>query len=144
MQWDDSRNSGFSTAPADRLYLPIDPAADRPTVAAQEADPGSSLRAVRRLIALRKAHAALGASGDFTVLLAEAGKLPFVYERTKHGERILVALNPSAQPREAQLPAGVNAASLCVLAGEAAAFRRETSGWMVNLPPVSYAVAKIE
>ena len=31
-------NAGFSTAPADRLYLPVDPAPDRPTVAAQRAD----------------------------------------------------------------------------------------------------------
>ncbi len=43
MQWDASTNSGFSTAPAEKLYLPIDPAADRPTVAAQLADPASSL-----------------------------------------------------------------------------------------------------
>jgi maltose alpha-D-glucosyltransferase/alpha-amylase len=144
MQWDDSRNAGFSTAPAGQLYLPIDPAADRPTVAAQEADPGSSLRAVRMLIALRKAHAALGASGDFTAVLAEAGKLPFVYERAKDGEQILVALNPSAQPCAARLPATVNAASLGTLAGETTAFGREASGWMVNLPPVSYAVVRCE
>ena len=40
MQWDDARpNAGFSTAPADRLYLPQDPAPDRPTVAAQRDDP---------------------------------------------------------------------------------------------------------
>jgi maltose alpha-D-glucosyltransferase/alpha-amylase len=110
----------------------------------QQADPGSSLYAVRELIALRHAHPALGASGDFTTLLAEAGKLPFVYERAKGGERILVALNPSAQPCEARLPAEVSAASLRVLAGETAAFRREAQGWTVNLPPVSYAVVMVE
>jgi hypothetical protein len=76
--------------------------------------------------------------------MAEAGKLPFVYERSKSGERILVALNPSAQPCEARLPAEVNAASLRALAGETAAFRREAQGWTVNLPPVSYAVVRVE
>ena len=54
-------NAGFSTAPAEALYLPIDPAADRPTVAAQLADPDSVLHLVRTLIALRRAHPALGA-----------------------------------------------------------------------------------
>ena len=54
-------NAGFSTAPADRLYLPVDPDPDRPTVAAQRADDGSLLHLVRRLIALRRATPALGA-----------------------------------------------------------------------------------
>lgn len=34
MQWDNSANKGFSTAAADKLYLPVDDAADAPTVAA--------------------------------------------------------------------------------------------------------------
>jgi len=144
MQWDGSRNAGFSTAPTDRLYLSIPAAADRPSVAAQETDSASSLHAVRELIALRKAHAALGASGDFTTLVAEAGKLPFVYERAKSGERILVALNPSAQPCAVPLPAGFGAPSLRALAGETAAFRRAGQGWTVQLPAVSYAVVRVE
>ena len=41
MQWDNSANKGFSTAAADKLYLPVDDTADAPTVAAQQADPDS-------------------------------------------------------------------------------------------------------
>ena len=63
MQWDDGPNAGFSTAAADRLYLPVDPAPDRPTVAAQLADEGSLLHLVRRLIALRRSTPALGLAG---------------------------------------------------------------------------------
>ncbi len=48
MQWDASANAGFSRAPAEQLYLPIDPRPDRPTVAAQAVDPGSLLNRVRR------------------------------------------------------------------------------------------------
>ena len=40
MQWDDTANAGFSTAPPEALYLPIDPDPDRPTVAAQRCRPG--------------------------------------------------------------------------------------------------------
>ena len=78
MQWDDGPNAGFSTAPAERLYLPVDPAPDRPTVAAQRADPGSVLHLVRRLIALRRATPALGLAGATEVL--HAG-YPLVYLR---------------------------------------------------------------
>ena len=53
MQWDDGANAGFSTAEADALYLPIDPDPERPTVADQLLDPGSTLHLVRTLIALR-------------------------------------------------------------------------------------------
>ncbi len=98
MQWDDSANAGFSTAPAEALYLPIDPSAQRPTVAAQRDDPQSVLTLVRRLIALRKAIPALGGSGDPEVL--HAG-YPFVYRR---GDSHLVVVNPRREPASIELP----------------------------------------
>jgi maltose alpha-D-glucosyltransferase/alpha-amylase len=151
MQWDASPNAGFSTAPVDQLYLPIDPAADRPTVSAQEADPGSTLRAVRALIALRQNHPALGASGNFTAIVAAAGRLPFVYERARDGERILVALNPSGQPAEVRLPADFGrlaakdlVGNVRTLAGEPKALELDEQGWKVQLPAVSYAVIQLD
>jgi maltose alpha-D-glucosyltransferase / alpha-amylase len=87
MQWDDSANSGFSTAPSDALYLPVDPAADRPTVAAARADDSSLLHHVRRLIALRKATPALGTGASVEVL---QDGYPFVYVR---GGSHLVVIN---------------------------------------------------
>ncbi|MDX2823655.1 oligo-1,6-glucosidase, partial [Streptomyces ipomoeae] len=78
----------FSIAPADRLYLPVDPSPDRPTVAAQRADATSLLHLVRRLIALRRGTPELGSSGSLEVL--HPG-YPFVYVR---GGRFLVVVNP--------------------------------------------------
>jgi maltose alpha-D-glucosyltransferase/alpha-amylase len=101
MQWDDSLNAGFSTAPADQLYLPIDPDPARPTVAAQRADEGSLLHLVRRLIALRKATPALGPDGSLDVL--HEG-YPLVYTR---GGTHLVVVNPRRAPAAAPLPAGL-------------------------------------
>jgi glycosidase len=92
MQWDDGPNAGFSTADAEKLYLPVDPAPDRPTVAAQRDDPNSTLHLVRKLIALRKATPALGGRADTQVVCAE---YPFAYIR---GGSHLVVVNP----REAQ------------------------------------------
>ncbi|GAA5189774.1 alpha-amylase family glycosyl hydrolase [Rugosimonospora acidiphila] len=92
MQWDDTPGAGFSTAAPDRFYLPVDPAPDRPSVAAERADPGSLLHLVRRLIALRRAHPALGTGGDVRVL--HSG-YPLAYLR---GERHLVVVNPRREP----------------------------------------------
>jgi maltose alpha-D-glucosyltransferase/alpha-amylase len=144
MQWDDSPNAGFSTAPADRLYLPVPAGPDRTSVAAQQDAPGSTLSAVRALIALRHAHRALGASGDFAAVMAEPGRLPFVFERTKGGERILVAVNPAAQPCDARLPATARFTTAQRLAGEAGAFQSDGQGWTVELPAVSYAIVKLD
>ncbi|WP_406506374.1 alpha-amylase family glycosyl hydrolase [Streptomyces sp. NBC_01602] len=100
MQWDDSPNAGFSTAPADRLYLPVDPDPGRPTVAAQRADDGSLLHLVRRLIALRKDIRELGAAGSTEILHAD---YPLVYIR---GGRYLVVVNPRRDAAETAAPAG--------------------------------------
>jgi maltose alpha-D-glucosyltransferase/alpha-amylase len=144
MQWDASPNAGFSAASADRLYLPIDSAADRPTVAAQEGDPHSTLNTVRALIALRQAHPALQASGAFAAVVARTGEVPFVYERSSGRERILVAVNPAARPCEVRLPATVKFSEVRKLAGEAEAFQDDARGWTVKLPAVSYAVVGID
>ncbi len=143
MQWDASANAGFSTASASALYLPVDPAADRPNVASELAYPDSALRATQQLIALRKAHPALGASGDFQALVAEKDRWPFVFRRAKGDEIILVALNPTDQAVTATLPAAVVARSLIPLAGTPDTFRREGDAWRMTLPPVSYTVVRV-
>ena len=93
MQWDSGPNAGFSAAPADRLYLPIDPDPGRPTVAGQRADQDSLLNIVRDLIALRGAHPELGYGGSLEVL---SDGYPLVYLR---GGRFLVVINPSDRAR---------------------------------------------
>ena len=89
MQWDSGENAGFSAAPAESLYLPVDPAPDRPDVASQRADADSLLNTVRRLIALRRNDPALRTGGAADVL--HAG-YPFVYRR---GGTHLVVINPT-------------------------------------------------
>ncbi|MFT3832252.1 MAG: alpha-amylase family glycosyl hydrolase [Micropruina sp.] len=100
MQWDDALpNSGFSTAPAQDLYLPQDPAANRPTVAAQADNPASLLATVRDLIALRRSVPALRTSAPRTVL---AAGYPFIYLR---GDSHLVLINPRPKDSRITLPA---------------------------------------
>lgn len=101
MQWDPGDNAGFSTAPADKLYLPIDPDPNRPDVASQRTDPGSLLNTVRRLIELRRTAPALRTGGEVEVL--HAG-YPFVYVR---GGTHLVVVNPAGERRAVTAPVGV-------------------------------------
>ena len=99
MQWTGGENLGFSTGSADSLYLPVDPARNAPTVESQEADPGSMLHFVRRLIALRQANEELGNYSPFAVYSAEKGSRLFAYKRG----RALCAVNPGTEPLELKL-----------------------------------------
>ena len=100
MQWDGSANAGFSAAPAEKLYIPIDPSPDRPTAEAQMKDAASLYSEVRRLIAVRQAHKALQSLGDIEfVSEGEKGK-PLAYIRSLGGERVFVAVNPTGNTAE--------------------------------------------
>ncbi len=137
MQWDGSPNSGFSAAPAERLYLPVDTRPEAPTVAAQRDDFNSLLQQVRRLIELRQAHPALHAGAAFEPIYAEPNHYPFVYKRSAGEETIIVALNPAARPSEISLPGSFFSKQPECLFGEKEAFSRSGEDWLLRLPPVS-------
>lgn len=144
MQWADQKNAGFSTAPAEKLYLPVDERPGRPTVAEQAADPQSLLNRVRKLIHLRRSQPALQASAGFEVMYAEGGKLPLVYQREKAGERVIVAINPSDSPVEVRLEGSLLARVIAVLYGPWDALTRDGDGWLLRLPGVSGIAYKLE
>ncbi len=137
MQWDPSPNAGFSTASAQQLYLPIDPAADRPNVAEERERSESLLRAVRELISLRKVHSALDASSSFEPVWAEPGKLPFVYKRRSGNENLLIALNPSARDCEVDLDGSLSTRLPEALFGPRDVFEAVNAGWRLHLKGVT-------
>ncbi|MBQ8683023.1 MAG: glycosylase [Clostridia bacterium] len=93
MQWDSGVNSGFSAAPPDRLYIPLDPDTDRPNVAAQLVDEGSLLNELKGLIALRKETPALQESAAFIPVCIDG--YPLVYKRCDGEKTVLVVINPA-------------------------------------------------
>ena len=95
MQWCPGKNLGFSSAGPERLYLPVDPSGDAPTVADQEADPDSLLNTIRRILKFRREEEDLQANGSFEVLHAVKGE-PFAYRRG----RITIAVNPGLEEME--------------------------------------------
>ena len=100
MQWDDTKNLGFSEGCPDSLYLPVDPAEDAPTVRNQANDPDSLYNTVKALLSLRQSNEALQADAPFSVVCAEKGK-PFAYRRGN----LVLAVNPAGTQEAVQLPA---------------------------------------
>ena len=104
MLWDSSENAGFSTADADKIYIPQDPDPLRLTVEAEENDPSSLLNYVRTLISLRREFKALGADADWKLISSLDQPYPMVYERTNGSDKCIVVLNPSAKQVSVELP----------------------------------------
>ena len=98
MQWKKSANLGFSTAEAQNLYLPVDPAADAPVVSEQEQDKNSLLNTVKAILALRHRYEDLQADAPFAVVCSEPDR-PFLYRR---GD-LLIAVNPGGQTLETKI-----------------------------------------
>lgn len=97
MQWDFSTNAGFSSAPSNRLYIPLDRDPNRPNVKEQESDENSLLNEIRRIIAVRREHSALGNLGEIKFVYCEKNEYPLAYLRSSESEKILVVINPAAR-----------------------------------------------
>ena len=105
MQWSAAGNAGFSEADAGALYnQPIDDEVygyRRVNVEAQQADGGSLLSRMQKMIGIRKAHAAL-AQGEVQFLEAE-NRAILAFLRSDGGETILAVHNLSADRAEIEL-----------------------------------------
>lgn len=144
MQWTKGENLGFSAAPQERLYLPVDPAPDAPTVDSQEKDPRSLLNRTRALIRLRQSEPALSAYAEFVPLYARKNIYPFVYCRAKDNDVVLVILNPAGKPSIAEFDLAVPYARLTLHAGKATEINRDGARMKVTVDGRSYAIYKLE
>ncbi|BAL24985.1 alpha-glucosidase [Azoarcus sp. KH32C] len=99
MHWDASANAGFSRG---EPWIAVNPNYREINAEAALADPGSVFHHYRRLVALRKQHAAI-VHGDYRALFAEHPQV-FAYERRLGNERIVVINNFSGVPVELDLP----------------------------------------
>jgi alpha-glucosidase len=101
MQWDAGPNAGFTPAGV-TPWLPVADDYKARNVAVQEEDPTSILTLYRRLTALRRATPALHGGGYRPV--DGVPQDSFVYWREEGDERLLIALNFSAVPKQISLP----------------------------------------
>lgn len=104
MQWDSSKNLGFSTADPEQLYLPVDDGTHGesdyiPTVEEQMARENSLYHVIQAILKLRSEQTSLHADADLIVLCGEKDK-PFVYQR---GD-LIIAVNPRGKAASMSLP----------------------------------------
>ncbi|MBI1888914.1 MAG: alpha-amylase [Candidatus Spechtbacteria bacterium] len=92
MQWNDSRYAGFSSV---EPWLPVHDNRKRVNVRAQDCDPTSLFSLYKKLILLRKSHAALQ-KGDYRSV-GTSSESCFAYIRGVFGQRFLVVLNFSGE-----------------------------------------------
>ncbi|HSN49746.1 MAG TPA: alpha-amylase family glycosyl hydrolase [Bacteroidales bacterium] len=146
MQWDSNTNAGFSSAPADKIYLPLDPDPKRPTVAAEDKDPNSLLNYVRTLLQLRVTSEAMGNTGEWK-LISDANKpYPLVYMRWNSSEKYIIAINPSDKKAESVFSSpGAAKAVLTIGNNLKSSYKIGKKGTdIVQLPPVSAAIFKLD
>lgn len=110
MQWDRTKNCGFSTGDEKNLYLPVDTKDGYNDLESQMNDPDSLYSEIRKLIKVRNEHNALHNKAFIRFVYAEENKYPLVYIREEvndnaddratlkeDGEKIMVILNPSSE-----------------------------------------------
>ena len=144
MQWTRGKNLGFSAAAPEKLYLPVDTAADAPTVAEQEMDSLSLLNRTRRLISLKHTEPALAAYAEFVPLYTRENAYPFVYARAKDKDVVLVFLNPSGTQANAEFTLPLDYSEMKLLAGREIALSKEGNNMKVQMPGQSYAIYKVK
>ncbi|SCJ75828.1 Oligo-1%2C6-glucosidase [Anaerotruncus sp. 2789STDY5834896] len=111
MQWDDSKNAGFTTA--DEPWIEVVDNYPRINVASQEKDPDSILNFYRELIAKRKQWDVI-AYGDFALLQPDSTEL-FCYTRHCDGQDLLCANNFTDHEVSFDLPAAFTGENVTVL-----------------------------
>jgi alpha-glucosidase len=110
MQWNTSPNAGFCPANV-APWLPVAPDYQLYNVAIEQEDPDSTLRMVQQLLTLRHTFPAL-TIGSYQSLEANTASC-FVYLRQHEQQRLLIALNFSAEEQVVRLSLPEQGRVLC-------------------------------
>jgi maltose alpha-D-glucosyltransferase / alpha-amylase len=145
MQWDNSKNAGFSSAETNKIYIPQDADPNRPTVLKQEGDPNSQLNYVKQLLKLREASAALGNDGEWKLISDVDKPYPLVYMRFANEEKYVIVINPSDKKVTTEL-ANIHSKQARYIFGttEKSGYKTGKAADVITLPAVSAAIYKID
>ncbi|MEP7371856.1 MAG: alpha-amylase family glycosyl hydrolase [Chitinophagaceae bacterium] len=145
MQWDNSKNAGFSMAETNKIYIPQDPNPNRPTVAAQDKDPNSQLNYVKKLLKLREKYPAIGNDGEWKLISDVNKPYPLMYMRFTTGEKYVILINPSDKKVKIEL-GDIHSKEAKYIFGttEKSSYKIGKSVDEITLPAVSAAIYKID
>jgi alpha-glucosidase len=101
MQWDTTKDSGFSSA--DHPWLPIPPSAANYNVSVESSDPHSILSFYKRLLEIRQSEPALREGSYLPLDRDDPYVLAYLRKNPGKGDSILVVLNMSPEPRTPKL-----------------------------------------
>jgi alpha-glucosidase len=142
MQWDASRNSGFSTSP--KPWLPVPAIASTVNVAGEEKDPASLLNWYKKLIAMRRTNPALH-DGAFRML--DAGNttvLSYLREGMDGSPAVLAMMNISAEPQKAVVDRSIKAKALRTLLTDEPSLDKIEASKSITLPPFATWVGTVQ
>ncbi len=131
MQWDDSLNAGFSTGEPFSELVQGEFGYQRVNVASQVNDPSSLFRCIKRMIAIRKEHAAFGSGGMEWIDMGIPSVAAFL--RRYQDDTILVINNLASCAETIQIPEEYQTNYLNLLGGDL-----QTLTAQVTLQPYSY------
>ena len=145
MQWDDSKNAGFSTA--DKTWLPV--ASNYPTVnvKTEESEPDSLLNWYKRLIAMRGTDPTLRDGAQWMLDKDNRSVLSYVREGVDGRPSVVVAMNFTAQPQTVTLDltgTGVKAGTVKTLLTNDPSLEQTNSLDKIVLPPFASWIGSVE
>jgi alpha-glucosidase len=142
MQWDDSKNAGFSTASA--TWLPVAANYTSKNVKVEQNEPGSLLTWHKQLIAMRKSNPAL--RDGSMVMLDENNPSVLSYARNAGHPAVLVALNFSDQQQTITLDPnghGISGKQVSTLLTDTDSLKAQSS-LTITLPPFASWVGSLQ
>ncbi|MCR5635756.1 MAG: glycosylase [Clostridiales bacterium] len=99
MQWDDSRNAGFSNANKQDLYLPVDDSENNVNVKAQSQYNYSLLNTIKKALTIRNEYNDFSAESEYETLFAQKHRYPYIFRRGDFA----VCVNPSVESAKANI-----------------------------------------
>ena len=145
MQWDTSKNAGFTTSPTP--WLPVPPSYKQRNVAVEEKDPDSLLNFYKQLIRLRRTQPALRSGVQATVNCHDADVLSYMRKNPADGESVLVLLNMSNKSKKATFnlkPLGIHCTSAKLLLAYPNTSTAEVPLDAISLPPFGTFIAAVK
>ncbi|HEU5339848.1 MAG TPA: alpha-amylase family glycosyl hydrolase [Edaphobacter sp.] len=145
MQWDSSKNAGFSTA--DKTWLPVASNYRTVNVKVEDSEPNSLLNWHKKLIAMRRSDPALRSGKQIMLDDINPSVLSYVRKGVNGGPSVVVALNFTNQTQTVSLDltrAGVTGSTVKTLMTDAPALEGTSSLRHLTLPPFASWIGSVQ